>query len=282
MLNDFCAFILTHGRPNDVVTYDSLKKFGYTGKIYIIIDNEDKKANEYKRKFGKKIIMFDKLAISKQLDEGDNFNDRRAILYARNACFDIAKKLGIKYFIELDDDYTDFRYKTDNKFNTIDRKAINNLDKVFDILLNYYKSIPALSIAMAQGGDFFGGSKHNDTLICKRKCMNTFICSTDRPFKFFGRINEDVNVYTTLGGRGDLFLTITNVAIQQKATQKTKGGMSDIYLDNGTYIKSFYTIIYSPSCTKVEMMGSKHARLHHFISWDNAVPVIISEEYKKR
>jgi len=282
MINNFCVFILTHGRPNNVVTYDSLKKFGYTGKVYIVIDNEDKTAKEYYKKFGKKVIMFDKLAISKELDEGDNFKDRRAIIYARNACFNIAKDLGIKYFIELDDDYTDFRYKADNNLNAIDRKPIKNLNNVFEILLNYYKSIPAISIAMAQGGDFFGGAAGNDTLICKRKCMNTFICSTARPFKFFGRINEDVNAYTNLGGRGFLFLTITNVAIQQKATQKNKGGMSGIYLDNGTYIKSFYTIIYSPSCTKIETMGSKHPRLHHSISWDNAVPKIISDNYKRK
>ena len=29
----------------------------------------------------------------------------RAIVYARNACFDLAKDLGITYFIQLDDDY---------------------------------------------------------------------------------------------------------------------------------------------------------------------------------
>jgi len=282
MLNDFCAFILTHGRPNDVLTYSTLKKHGYTGKIYIIIDNEDKTAKEYYKKFGKKVIMFDKSVIAKTLDEGDNFTDRRAIIYARNACFDIAKDLGIKYFIELDDDYTTFIYKTNNLFQRINSAVIKNLDNIFEILLNYYKTIPALSIAMAQTGDFLGGKDGNAAKKPQvRKCMNTFICSTERPFKFFGRINEDVNAYTNLGGRGYLFLTIPNVAIQQKASQKTKGGMSDIYLDNGTYIKSFYTIIYSPSCTRIKRMQSKHPRLHHSITWKNAVPMIIKEKYKK-
>ena len=49
--------------------------------------------------------MFDKLEISKKFDEFDNFDDRRAIVYARNASFEIAKKLGLKYFLQLDDDY---------------------------------------------------------------------------------------------------------------------------------------------------------------------------------
>ena len=37
---DFAVFILTHGRADNVKTYKTLKRFGYTGKIYIIIDNE--------------------------------------------------------------------------------------------------------------------------------------------------------------------------------------------------------------------------------------------------
>lgn len=52
--------------------------------------------------------MFDKPKIAKTFDEADNFDDRRAIVYARNACFQIARKLGYKYFIELDDDYDVF------------------------------------------------------------------------------------------------------------------------------------------------------------------------------
>ena len=39
---DFAVFILTHGRPDNVITYNTLKKAGYTGDIYIVIDNEDK------------------------------------------------------------------------------------------------------------------------------------------------------------------------------------------------------------------------------------------------
>ena len=105
MPNDFCAFILTHGRPDNVITYNTLLRHGYTGPIYIVIDNEDKTANRYYEVFGDKVVMFDKLSIAKSIDEGDNFDGRRAIIYARNACFDIAKKLGYTYFIELDDDY---------------------------------------------------------------------------------------------------------------------------------------------------------------------------------
>jgi len=282
MMSDFCVFILSHGRPDNVLTYDTLKKHGYTGPLFIVIDNEDKSADRYYKKYSSSVVMFDKLAISKTFDDGDNFNDRRVIVYARNACFEIAEKLGFTYFIELDDDYVDFRYKKNAHFEDINKQDIRSLDNIFKILLKYYKSIPALSIAIAQGGDFLGGKDGNAVKNPRfRKCMNSFICSTRRQFKFFGRINEDVNTYVGLGSRGGLFLTIPNIALQQKQSQSNKSGMTEIYEKFGTYVKSFMTVMYSPSCTKVKMMISRHPRLHHAIWWKNAVPVIIREGHKK-
>jgi hypothetical protein len=41
MNKDFCIFILCHGRPEIQSTFNSLKNQGYTGKIFIVIDDED-------------------------------------------------------------------------------------------------------------------------------------------------------------------------------------------------------------------------------------------------
>ncbi len=280
---DFAVFILTHGRPNKVITYNTLLKAGYTGKIYIIIDNEDITADQYYQKFGNKVIMFDKKAISDTFDEGDNFEDRRAIVYARNACFEIAKKLELTYFMQLDDDYRNFEYRITSDYKYPDHyfRIKSGLDKIFDYLLQYYKSIPAKSLAMAQGGDFIGGVLNLEKYLLKRKCMNSFICSVNRPFKFVGRINEDVNTYTFYGSLGLLFITIPFVAVIQLRTQSNKGGMTELYLDSGTYIKSFYTVMYHPSSVKIKLMGDKHKRLHHSIIWKNTVPVILEEKYKR-
>ena len=279
-MNDFAVFILTHGRPDKMYTYDTLLKNGYTGSVYIIIDNEDKKADQYYKKFGDKVIMFDKKEIAKTFDEFDNFEDRRAIIYARNASFNIAKNLQIKYFLQLDDDYTGFRYKLllDKPVNAECRR----LDDLFRITLDYFKSISAVSIAFAQGGDFIGGIDNGISAFrfSKRKAMNSFFCSTERKFNFIGRVNEDVNTYIGFQSTGNLFLTIQNIAINQKATQSNKGGMSEMYIESGTYLKSFYTIIGSPSSVKITMMQTTNRRLHHSINWDCAVPQIISEKYK--
>lgn len=279
MRDDFAVFILTHGRPENVITLKTLRRQGYTGKVYLIIDNEDSTADRYFEKFGDIVIQFDKEAISKTFDQGDNFDDRRTITYARNASFEIARSLGLQYWIQFDDDYSIFslRFNEHHEFEFI---KIKSLDKVFEILLRYYESIPALSIAMSQGGDFIGGGDVSNRKV-KRKAMNSFICSVDRPFQFVGRFNEDVNTYTTLGNRGGLFLTIPMVMLQQGATQGTAGGITELYKKFGTYVKGFCSVMYSPSSVKVSMMQSEHPRIHHAVSWVNTVPAIIREDVKK-
>ena len=280
-MNDFVVFILTHGRANNIYTLKSLRKHGYTGKVVFVCDNEDKTIDEYLKKY-EDIEVFDKKAIAKTFDEADNFEDRRAIIYARNACFEIAEKLGYKYFIEMDDDYTQFEYRIYNSERQ-KPKYVYDLDSVFLMLLDFYKKTNFATISMAQGGDFIGGK--NNRMAKKptiyRKCMNSFICSTERKFQFVGRINEDVNTYIKKQSIGLLMGTIPLVSLKQKQTQSNKGGMSDLYLDSGTYVKSFYTVMFAPSCTKIKPMGDKHMRLHHSVNWNSAVPKILSPDLKK-
>ena len=280
--NEFVIFILTHGRAHNVRTYTTLRRQGYTGPIKIVIDNEDKTAEEYYKKFGDDVVMFDKEAISKTFDEADNFDDRRAIIYARNACFDIARDLGYTYFMEFDDDYTTFTYRigADMQHPRKGYCVKNKLDDIFSSLLEYYKNTPFKSIATSQGGDWFDGA-HGFGKAPKRKCMNSFICSIERPFQFVGRINEDVNTYTWFQSQGNAFITIPFIQLDQITTQSNEGGMTDIYIDKGTYIKSFYTILFQPSSVTIEMMGTAHRRLHHRINWDHTTPMILRENVRK-
>lgn len=276
MRKDFCAFILSHGRANNVKTLNTLLRYGYTGDYYIIIDNEDNQSDLYIQNFGRdKIIIFDKLESAKNIDACDLENDRRTIIYARNECFNIAKKLGYKYFIELDDDYYYFGIRTKDG-----AKKARNLDLIFESVLEYYENTNITTIAFSQGGDHIGG--FNDNVKIKRKAMNSFICSTDRPFKFLGRINEDVNTYVNLGQKGELFLQINMLQLDQDDTQKNKNGMTEVYKANGTYLKSFYSVLTNPSCVKVGIMSSNNKRIHHIIQWSNVTPMIISEDYKKK
>ena len=286
MNNNFAIFILTNGRHDRVYTYNALRKNGYTGKIYLLVDDEDKDLKGYQKLYKNEVVIFSKQDAINMTDNVDNFNKRNSVVYARNYSFKIAEDLKIKYFLQLDDDYTTFDFAFYNK-KYVAHKKILNLDKTIDIMLEFYKNTNVKSIAFAQGGDFIGGENSglSKTYLkgeLSRKVMNSFFCSTERPFKFMGRINEDVNLYVSEGVKGGLFFTIAQIRLEQKATQSNTGGLTDIYLDLGTYVKSFYSVICAPSCVKLMSMGVKHKRIHHKIYWKNASPCILSEEHKKR
>jgi hypothetical protein len=281
----YCIFILTHGRANNVITYQTLRRVGYTGPIYLVIDTDDDQGDLYREKFGEaNVCVFDKKDYDNAsgYDSVDNFDEKCCIWYARNACFDIAERLGYEYFIELDDDYYDFLYTFDENDEYKASKRIHSMNEIIAMLVNYFKNTPQVTaLAMAQGGDFIGGSEGSmgEAIKLKRKAMNSFICSTKRRFKFVGRINEDVNTYTSEAARGLLFLTTSQVRVQQLMTQQNSGGMTGSYLELGTYVKSFYTVVVAPSCTTIRCIG-EHTRLHHNIRWENAVPKIISERWR--
>ena len=279
--DNFAIFILSHGRADNMLTTKTLDKCNYTGKWYIIIDNEDKQADMYRTNFGKdRVIMFDKLEKSKNTDTMDIQEKRNIVLFARNSCHEIAKNLGLDYFLVLDDDYTEFRmrYDRDGVFSSI---YVKDLDAIIEETLEFLDTTGALTVAFAQTGDFIGGmgSKVFKERLT-RKAMNSFFCRTDKPFEFLGRINEDVNMYCTLGSRGNLIFTIADMSLNQQDTQQNKGGLTDSYLDNGTYVKSFYSVMCCPSFVKVAEMGCGHKRMHHLVDWEHGVPKIISDRFK--
>lgn len=58
------------------------------------------------------VEVFDKPAYAKEIDTGiNNDKEMRAIVYARNASYDIADRLGLTHFMQCDDDYAYFGYR---------------------------------------------------------------------------------------------------------------------------------------------------------------------------
>jgi len=288
-MNSFCVFIISHGRPDKVVTLKTLERCGYTGPLFIVCDNEDKTIGQYKTNFGAdKVLVFDKPHYASLVDSCDNFQNRRTTTHARNACFDLAKEHGFEYFLVLDDDYTGLMHNYDSigRFN---RASIRAAGKVFESMISFLESdCRILTICFVQGGDLIGGDsslKKGIFPFQKRKAMNSFFCKTSRRFWFFSRLNEDVNTYMTLGSRGSIFLSVPDIALNQMQTQANSGGMSEAYLASSTYVKSFYTVMNGPSYATVQWPNTDVAkrirRIHHRIAWNNAVPKILDECHKK-
>lgn len=255
MRDDFCALILTHGRPDNIQTLAALKRFGYTGAVYLVVDDEDAALPAYRAKFGDMVVAFSKAEIEPSIDLCDNRPERNTVLYARNASFEIARRLGHRYFVQC----------------------------------AYLAATPFLSVAISQGGDHIGGgaSPQMKAIQSRRKAMNSFVCDVERPFAFRARMNDDVTTYTELqrSGRG-AFLTFLAPQLVQTVTQVNAGGLSAMYAEHGTYVKSFYSVMVTPSAVRIGMIrshgkGEARPRIHHFIDWNACAPRILRQEHRK-
>lgn len=282
MVDDrFAVLILTHGRAENVITLKALKNAGYTGKTYLVIDDEDEQEDLYREKYGEQVIQFCKEEAAKKTDVMTPSRKRNAVVFARNECWKIAEQLGLTHFCVLDDDYKNFgvRYICGEKLK---ENKITEIDSVFSAFCDFLDASGAITVCMAQGGDFIGGA--NGGFYRKglsRKAMNVWFMRTDRPFRYIGLTNEDTNMYVSLGGIGKLMFTITNVSVNQIQTQNNPGGLTDIYKQDGTFIKSFYSVMCRPDCVKVAAMGDHYMRMHHNVEWDYCVPKILNEKWRK-
>ena len=283
--NDFCIFIISYQRANNVKTYKTLQKCNCKYPIFIVVSDDDTQINQYKKNFSENnLVIYSKREYIGKFDYMDNRIDKlSSAVFSRNAVFDIAKKLGYPFFLVLDDDYINFsyRYMQNNKLRgKILRKS---LDKILYLYKETLKALPNIhSLAMSQAGDFIGGNMTRAFSYRRlRKIMNVFFCATDRRFEFFGRLNEDVNVYTKLGNIGYLFITIPEISIVQLITQRNEGGLTSSYLELGTYIKTFYTLLAMPSSVKIGIIQDTFSRIHHQINWKFTIPYILPDEVKK-
>jgi hypothetical protein len=281
MKYNYAVFILTHGRPNSQKTLRLLRRRGYTGKIYLICDDEDKALEEYKKRYKDMVLVFSKKEYYNKVDTMDAGGSDEVVLFARRACFDFAKQLNLDYFVMLDDDYTGIGYNA-VVGDKVREKTISGLDKLFQITLDLLNKTNALTIAYAQGGDFVGGkSVEKMEKVIKRKAMNWFFFKTNRFYEFLGRFNEDVNAYVRYAMLGELVFTLYPIIFHQEITQKQRGGMSESYLELGTYVKSFYSVMLYPCAVKISVVGYLYPRIHHSVLWEYCAPKIISEKYRK-
>lgn len=287
---DYCAIILTHGRADSQRTLRSLRRAGYRGEVILAIDSEDKQRVEYKalEKEGLRVLVFDLPKAKKRWDMGDNFGashdygKRGTITHARNEAWDVAERAGYRYFIELDDDYTGFDTRMNDRYEYGIWK-IANIELFFEATFDLLKTTPIDCIAWSQGGDFIGGAESVRAQSTKpwRKVMNVFFCDVERPFHFPARMNDDVTLFTVEGSKGKVFFTTPLLSCNHAPTQSTKGGITDLYLTAGTYVKSMYSVMMAPSAVVCTEMTSKHRRIHHNVLWDKAVPKIVHERWRK-
>jgi|APHM01.1.fsa_nt_gi hypothetical protein len=186
MSKNYCIFILSHDRPDDIPTISSLDRHGYDGDWYILVDSEAS-LDEYEAEYGEdKVIHVPKDDALPELDRGDNFDYRKTPLYTRHQVWDIAERLGYGHFVMMDDDYKDFRWRLDENIDYSPNTPVEDLNKFIESAISLLNDSKLTTVCMAQGGDYIGGE--NATFVkkrrtdnhymvrCRRKAMNAFVC----------------------------------------------------------------------------------------------------------
>ena len=272
---DFCIFILTHGRPDNILTLKALEKAGYTGELFLVCDDDDKELERYKANYGDRVKVFHKEEKFDIMDGIVSTEYRRYPVYARNECFKIAKELGYRYFLQLDDDYQCFKLRYEQG-GELKSRNMKQMDAICEAMLKLLDA-GITCVAFAVQGDMIGGLKqYRKGLIWQAK--NCFFCDTEKAFTFLGRINEDVTTPLRYNAVGKMFLTTMGVMIQMLPSEKNDGGSTEQYKASSLYWNFSYPLLMCPGAYKV---GVTAKGMNRRISHDNAHPKILSDTWKK-
>lgn len=273
--NNFCIFIISNGRPDKQKTYECLKRNKCTFPIYIVCDDLDSRLMEYQEKYGDKVIVFDKKEVAKTVDTITNSKNLQSLLFARKKCRDIAKQLGYKYYLILDDDLEDFGIRYEEK-GKLKYKRINDLDFMFNITLDLLEKEKIYGISYPNLHFYMGGLKNEKY---QAGLYPGFYCAmflkTEYEIDFKGIINEDLNATIEHNEKGQPLFLLMGFCCSTCQRGTNKGGMQETYLDSGEYMKAFYSLIPNPSRIVIKKdFKEKRLRFGDF-------PKILSSRWKK-
>lgn len=279
--NNYAVFILSHGRADNVSTVKMLEEGNYTGEWFIVIDDEDKDADKYFQQYGEHVIQFCKKEIADQTDTCDLDNDRRVGVFARNFIIDEARRRGYKYHLQLDDDFNGLYYRYVKKNRLVAMKC-TKFDELFSAFVDFLETTETVWLSFGLSSYYLGGVKNANLkkgLI--RKTMGSFFMNTEKAPKFFCRMNDDITTNIVNTFRGQIMFSVMPIQVGTLPTQHEAGGMTEIYQENGTYRKSFYSVMNCPSYVIISSQGVVDRRVHHEIKWNACAPKILSERWKK-
>ncbi len=281
MKKKFAVFILTHGRPNNQITVKTLQNLGYTGAWYLVVDDQDDTFDEYVRVWGvDRIIVFHKDYFIRNTDTGLHTPVPKFAVFARNAIEHIAKTMGYKTFMMLDDDITKFRVRLPKgdslKSYGFNGKFSEIIDKSVDFILDCDIACMGLGFCNLYIG---GVSNFNTENPRQRLCAEAFIRNTSHPVSWRLNMVEDMITSIDAAMAGDVWFQFLPIQCEIKMSEGVvDGGNSDVYRQLGMYRISFMPVIAYPSSNAVRRGKTTWAST---TTPDKCIPKIISSRYRK-
>lgn len=274
----FAVFILSHGRAGDVKTLRTLKRSGYTGKVFIVVDNEDLMEEDYKRIYGKSsVLVFDKKEWKERTDTITNEKGYDSPVYARNFISWYAEENGYDCYMMLDDDISSFsiRYESEGRLKSC---KLMNADLYFSSVMDFMETNSnILCVGTGNAGSYVGGANgkfsnglhigdFSQSLICNRR------------MEFKGIFNEDENMSVIEGMRGNLCVSDLHVSHSSPKRKSNRGRLKKEYDRANDYYINMFSVVCCPSCCYI-ISGKNGLKLR--VHRGNQFPKIISERYKK-
>lgn len=279
--SNFCVLIISYGRADNCRTARWLEKMHFSAPWYIVCSTDDGQLEQYKKRYGERVIVFDKDDI--EFDRMNNFKMKNVGSYARQACFSIARGLGFRYFLSLDDDYSalHWRYVNSSKKRLCSCKCAH-LERMCEAMLLFLDSSEKIQeVAFCTDAMMLGGANaavaYRDVVY---KAVNTHFCDTQKWINYYGTFCDDMNAYLEGNRRGELFMATPLCTIQLNEFETGDGGMTAAYKSWDKFYRVFCCIMLSPSVGK--LAGSEKWQLKFPVKMDSYVPKILPETYKKK
>lgn len=280
---NYAVAILTHGRPNNQLTLETLRKQGWTRDVYLVLDDMDDTIEQYHKNYDSDplvhIIVFDKLDILSRVDTGLTNPKLASDLYVRNAMEEIFPNMGFDAWIECDDDIKSFnyRYKLDGQLKNL---LIHDLDKIFDLSIEYMLNSDITTFGFLAAFHFIGGvdyDKHTDGFKY-RHCVSFYMRNASKPVKWVMNFLADDITCSMIAKNGGVVLAHKNIqTICNESFGAVEGGMAALYLDKDTPPDAMFILTVFPSSIDI---GVHHNRLVANKRYNNLMPKIISSKFK--
>lgn len=281
MIKKFAIFILTHGRPHNQITVNTLQKLGYDGDLYLVVDDQDATFCEYVEEWGAdRVIRFHKDYFIRNTDTGLRPPVPKFAVFARNAIEYIAKEMGYKTFMMLDDDITKFRIRLPEGDSLKSYQFNGQFNSIIENSVNYVLDCDIACLGLGFCNLYIGGvGNFNKENPRQRLCAEAFIRNTAHPIAWRLNMVEDMITSIDAAMKGDVWFQFLPIQCEILMNEgAVDGGNSDVYRQLGMYRISFMPVIAYPSSNSVRFGKKTWAST---TTPDKCIPKIISSRYRK-
>lgn len=278
-------FIPSYHRPDNLKTVRYFREMGYPGElIHVFIDSEadDKEAyEESARVYGFQLHVFDMDEARARFDYVHRpSKSRRSAGQARNMFYDIAKELGIDFYVIQDDDTSNMQVRPFGKYFRMAR--YDDIVETFEAVKVFMQKQHIGLFGLSQTGDIY--SNDFQTKLFRPKVMNTTFVDTRFIYRGERGVQDnDTSQFVGVMNAGLFTGSLASGLILQQTTSATaKGGLTDLYNECKLLNKSLVTVIQYPSAIYAERQAENGHRLHHHIVGKYLFPRILKGVGKKK